>query len=92
MGRGRTCELEKPAGRVAGSMGRALRGGGKHKVRRVVGGGGGRMNLRRMLDALIITSVGALCTAFVLDNLVLGVGAAIVGGAAAILDDIIRDL
>ena len=50
------------------------------------------MNLRRMLDALIITSVGALCTAIVLDNLVLGVGAAIVGGAAAILDDIIRDL
>ena len=48
------------------------------------------MSPRRVLDAIIITSVGVLCAAFVLDDLSLGLGAAFIGGGAAILDDIIR--
>ena len=48
------------------------------------------MSPHRVLDAINITSVGVLCAAFVLDDLSLGLGAAIVGAAAVILDDIIR--
>ena len=49
------------------------------------------MSPQRWLDAIIITSVGVLCAAFMLDNLNLGIGAAIIGAAAVILDDIIRN-
>jgi serine acetyltransferase len=49
------------------------------------------MSPRRVLDAIIITSVGVLCAAFVLGDLSLGIGAAIVGAAAVILDDVTRN-
>lgn len=49
------------------------------------------MSPQRVLDAIIITSVGVLCAAFVLDHLPLGIGAALIGGAAVILDDITRN-
>ena len=49
------------------------------------------MSARRVLDAIIITSAGVLCAAFVLDDLSLGLGAAIVGAAAVILDDVTRN-
>ena len=49
------------------------------------------MSPRRVLDAIIITSVGVLCAAFVLGDLSLGIGAALIGGAAVILDDVTRN-
>ncbi len=49
------------------------------------------MSPRRVLDAIIITCAGVLCAAFVLDDLNLGLGAAIVGAAAVILDDVTRN-
>ena len=49
------------------------------------------MSPRRVLDAIIITSVGVLCAAFVFDNLNLAMGAAIIGAAAVIVDDVTRN-
>jgi hypothetical protein len=47
--------------------------------------------MSRVLDAIIITSAGVLCTALALGDLSLGVLAALIGGTAAILDDITRN-
>jgi len=48
------------------------------------------MSAQRVLDAIIITCAGVLCAAFLIDDFFLGLGAAFIGGGAAILDDIIR--
>ena len=49
------------------------------------------MSPQRVLDAIIITSVGVLCAAFLIDDFFLGLGAAIIGAAAVILDDVTRN-
>lgn len=49
------------------------------------------MSPQRVLDAIIITSAGVLCAAFVLDHLPLGFGAALIGAGAVILDDMTRN-
>ena len=46
--------------------------------------------MSRALGGLILTCVGVLCAAIVLDDFNLAVGAGVIAGVAAILDDIIR--
>ncbi len=46
--------------------------------------------MTRVFDALILTCVGVLCAAIVLDDFNLAIGAGVIAGVAAILDDIIR--
>lgn len=44
----------------------------------------------RLLDVIVLTCVGVLCAAIVLDDYNLAIGAGVIAGVAAILDDIIR--
>ena len=49
------------------------------------------MSPQRVLDAVIIVCVGTLIAAFILDDINLAMGAGVIGAAAVILDDIIRN-
>ena len=46
--------------------------------------------MTRLLDAIVLTCVGVLCAAIVLDDYNLAIGAGLLAGVAALLDDIIR--
>ena len=46
--------------------------------------------MSRALDVVVMTCAGVLCAAVVLDDFNLAVGAGVIAGVAAILDDITR--
>jgi hypothetical protein len=46
--------------------------------------------MTRLLDVIVMTCVGVLCAAIVLEDYNLAIGAGLLAGVAALLDDIIR--